>query len=313
MNAPSTNPGKPFAQESQAGIVIRLSRRTAHILSDQQETIAARMISKVKGLTVGDRVAFQKQGQETLIQTVLPRQNCLYRDYRNKTKEIAANLDRLFVVTAVKPLFNTSFIDRVLVFCTLQNIPCTIILNKIDLALEETRPLVSIYEKLGVQVLYTSALEEESLNELKHHLAQPALKIAALAGVSGVGKSTLLNHLMPEAQIKTSQVSHKTGQGKRTTSQASAYAYTRPDAADLLLIDLPGVHSFGVSTLSEKEVAAGFPEFTVRWDACEYFDCVHAAEPNCAVKEALEAGQIAPSRYLSYLGMLDEIRDARPY
>jgi ribosome biogenesis GTPase / thiamine phosphate phosphatase len=294
-------------------VVVRTTRRHVHIRDQEGRFAPARLSSKVAEVAVGDMVELQSQGGECVVSALLPRKNCLFRSYRRERRNIAANLDRLFIVTATAPLFNTAFIDRVLVFCTLQHIPCSLVLNKTDLDLAETLPLVQVYEALKMEVLYTSARGEGRLEDLRRALSDVGLATAALAGVSGVGKSTILNQLLPGAGIKTAEVSRKTGQGKRTTSQAIAHTYPRSSAPDLLLIDLPGVHAFGVSALSEREVTDGFPEFVQRRARCEYSDCCHLAEPNCAVKAAVDDDQIALSRYISYLGMIDEIRAARPY
>jgi len=219
----------------------------------------------------------------------------------------------LYVVTAVIPLFNTVFVDRVLAVAHLEEIQATLILNKTDLGTEDTAPLIDIYERLEIPIFYTSAKHDHGLDEIRSQLETPALSIVALAGVSGVGKSTILNKLVPEAERKTAEVSRKTGKGRQTTSQSVGYLYNRNETPDLLIIDLPGVQNFGVTNLSPRQAAEGFPEFAEKMAQCEYHDCTHTAEPNCAVKDAVDARELSASRYYSYLHMLDEIDEAKEY
>ena len=240
-------------------MVIHTTRRNAEIRTDDGRTLTLSFSSKVEAVAPGDRVALENRREGTVISSILPRKNCFFRSYRGERKIIASNLDRIFLVSAVVPLFNTHFVDRVLAFCALQAIPVTLVINKIDLDLSASKPLVEIYRSLGAEMLRTSALASSGLTELCAALADPALGIVAMAGISGVGKSSLLNRLIPTAGIKTCRVSHKTGQGRRTTSQAIAYPYPRLPAPDLLIIDLPGVHAFGVTHLSEREVVGAFP------------------------------------------------------
>lgn len=305
----------PFSlleQNSKQALVVSKSRRKAQIITADQKQLPAVIPGKLADTTVGDLVLYRLQGKQVLVSSILQRRNCLSRTYRKKVKTIAANLDMVFIVSAVQPLFNTSFVDRVIAVCHLQQIPHTLIVNKIDLDLEETQPLIDIYQKLGINVECTSTKISQGLAGLQKKLEDPSMKIVVLAGVSGVGKSSILNQLVPHADRKTSQVS-KTGQGRQTTSQSVGYIYKRDTGSDVLIIDLPGVQNFGVSNLNQREVADAFVEFSQMKHLCEYADCFHRAEPNCAVKDAVARDQVSESRYLSYLNMLQEIEDAREY
>lgn len=305
---------KGINKQSQAtGIVVSCSRRNAMVLVPPHELLPARIGSKVLDIVVGDRVTLSREHEHHIIVAVEERVNCLSRTLGPKTKNIVANLDRLLLVTAVEPLFNTSFVDRVLVVCSLRDIPVTLVVNKCDLGTEETDHLISTYASVGIDLLLTSAHEENGLRYLLPLLDDSELHSIALAGVSGVGKSSILNVLIPDAEQRTGSVSWKTGKGTQTTSMAQGYLYVRDHCDDLLIVDLPGIQHFGVSNLQYRQVAESYPEFVARAEGCEYADCRHIAEPACAVLEAVDSGEIAPSRYLSYLGIIDEIDAHKPY
>ena len=295
------------------GVVVSCSRRNATILLPPHRVVPARIGSKIDELIVGDRVTVREEADRFIVGAREERGNCLSRTLGQRTKTIAANLDRLFLVTAVEPLFNTAFVDRVLVVCALQHIPVHIVVNKCDLGTEETDYLIATYAELGFDLSLTSAKDEGGLRQLLPALANPELHTVALAGVSGVGKSSILNVLIPNAQQRTGSVSRKTGKGTQTTSMAQGYLYGRQESDDLLIVDLPGIQNFGVSNLEPRMVADSFPEFLALRDQCEYADCKHTAEPNCAVSDALDEGVLAASRYLSYIGILEEIEKNKPY
>ena len=294
-------------------LVITATRRSVHLLTEEGRTLKGRVSTHARDITVGDTVAYTVEREEAFISKVLPAKNCLARAYRDKKKKLAANLDRVFIVTATAPLFNEIFVDRIIAVATREEIPCTLIVNKTDLDLDSTLPLVETYEQPGIPVLYTSARRGEGMDTVEAAMRDPTLRIVALAGVSGVGKSSILNHLVPEAESRTAEVSHRTGQGKQTTSQSRGYTYPRSAAPPLLIIDLPGIQKFGVTHLTKQDAAAAFIEFQERARECRFSDCSHTAEEECGVKDAVESGDIALSRYVSYLDMIEEIEAARRY
>lgn len=294
-------------------LVITATRRSVQLLTEDGRTLKGRVSTHARDITVGDTVTYTIERDEAFISKVLPARNYLARAYREKKKKLAANLDRLFIVTATAPLFNEIFVDRIIAVATRDDIPCTLIVNKTDLDLESTLPLVRTYEQLDIPVIYTSARFGEGMAAVERALHDPALRIVALAGVSGVGKSSILNHLVPAAESRTAEVSHRTGQGKQTTSQSRGYTYPREGVPPLLIIDLPGIQKFGVTHLSKKDAAGAFIEFQEHSRGCRFGDCSHTAEEECGVKEAVDSGAIALSRYISYLDMVDEIEAAREY
>lgn len=309
MPRPGPQPSVPGGQ----AVVIGSSRRFVHLLDADGKAIKAQSSSKALDITVGDAVLYAYRKDEAVVTEILPAKNYLARSYREETRKIAANLDQLFIVTAVGQLFNTFFLDRIMTVAACENIPFTLVVNKIDLGVDDTRLLSEIYERIGVPVVYTSAKAGKNMDLLEQALADASFRIVALGGTSGVGKSTLLNQLIPGTERKTAEVSERTGQGRQTTSQAYGYMYQREGTSPLLVIDLPGIQSFGVHHLSKESVAESFPEIVERMFECEFDNCSHIAEHDCAIKRALTLGQIAPQRYDSYVRMIAEIDEAKPY
>ncbi len=296
-------------------VVISASRRHVLISADGHELLKGTCSSKaLTDMTVGDRVLFSssKPG-EVFVESVLPRRNCISRSFSGKTRNLAANLDHLFIVAAVLPLFNTIFIDRIAAVAHSQNIPFTILVNKIDLGVESTARLIEVYTHLGFRVLLTSAKLGEGLDDLRNILSEPEFSIVAMAGISGVGKSTFVNQLIPGADRETAEVCEGRGSGRQTTSQSFGFLYERPEQNGVLIIDLPGIQSFGVSHLTKEQIVHSFSELIEYQKNCEYSDCAHVLETNCGVKKAVEEGKIADCRYQSYLHMLDELEQAKEY
>ncbi len=259
---------------------------------------------------LGDRVRFRPVDAETgVIEEVLPRQRALVRlaptprgTYR---QIIIANPDQVvFVFSCAQPAPRFGMLDRFLVIAEKQEIPALILANKVDLVGEEAaRKMFGIYPPLGYPVIYTSVPWKVGLDALREQLKG---KISALAGPSGVGKSSVLNAIQPGLGLAVSHVSEATQKGRHTTVVRALY----PLQGGGYVADTPGLKSLGLWDIEPEELDGYFPEMRDLVPLCEYNDCSHIDEPGCAVRAALAAGKIAPSRYRSYVRMrLNEGRE----
>lgn len=259
-------------------------------------------------VAVGDHVEITPMADGTAFITAIePRRNYIIRRASNLSKEahiIAANVDRTFLITSlVHPVTSTTFIDRFLATAEAYRVPATLVINKLDLLTDDDRELLEavsyLYGSIGYQVLHTSAKTGEGIDELRSMLKG---NVSLLSGNSGVGKSSLVNALLPGLGLRTAAVSatHDTGMHTTTFSQM----FPLPEGG--YIIDTPGVKGFGTIDFDTHEVAHFFPEiFTIGAD-CRYGDCTHTHEPECAVLEALADSRIAQSRYNSYLSILQD-------
>ena len=266
-------------------------------------------------VAVGDVVTFESdvpQDQISLenpaaITAVSPRKNYIIRKSTNLSRQshiIAANLDRAFIIATIDyPEIKLPFLDRILVTCEVYNVPVTIVLNKVDLYRESHAEMLQafheIYEGAGYPILEVSALTGEGVDELRE-----ACKghVSLFSGVSGVGKSSLIKALDPSLNPRVGEISDVHLQGKHTTTFYEMYSL----ASGGFIVDTPGLRGFGLVDLKKEEIALYFPEMLKASEGCRFTPCTHTHEPGCAVKEAVEAGEISYDRYSSYLGMLDE-------
>lgn len=306
------------------GLVIRNTGSWFEVLPDGGAEVLPCKVKgnfRIKGLrttspvAVGDRVTVEElPGGTGFITAVEPRRNYIIRRASNLSKEshiLAANIDQtLLVATLREPATPTTFIDRFLATAEAYNVPAVIVLNKEDMWDAEERELAEairyLYEGIGYKVLFTSTLSGQGIADVS---ALVKGKITLLAGNSGVGKSSLINALVPGLNVKTGQVSamHHTGQHTTTFSEM----YRLPEGG--ALIDIPGVKGFGTIDFEEAEVSHFFPEIFKAGRECRYPDCSHTHEPGCAVLAALEDSRISQSRYASYLSILEDSRDHAKY
>ena len=258
---------------------------------------------KIKPL-VGDNVRIEILDEENKtgnIVEIFPRKNELIRP-------AVANIDQALVVFAVtKPTPHFNLLDRFLVMMERKEIPVVLCFNKKDIATSpEIAELEAIYEKCGYPIVFTSALEQDNIEEIRRLLLK---KTTAIAGPSGVGKSSLINLLQNQVQMETGTISRKIERGKHTTRHSELIAVD----ADSYIMDTPGFSSLYVNDFEKEELKYYFREFASYEGQCRFQGCDHVHEPGCAVKEALEEGKIHPVRYKNYLEMYTELKEKKRY
>jgi ribosome biogenesis GTPase / thiamine phosphate phosphatase len=296
------------------GLIIKSTGSWYRILAEDGREIDSRIKGKfrTKGITttnpiaVGDLVDYEiEPDQDTAVITKLhERKNYIIRKSINLSKQgqiIAANLDQAFlIVTLASPRTSLGFIDRFLVTAEAYHIPAKLIFNKLDLFSEEGLEILaeyqSIYESIGYPCYTTSALHKTHLDEINQLLKD---KVTLVTGHSGVGKSTLINALLPGSELKTGEISDWSDKGKHTTTFAEMF--TLPMGG--YLIDTPGIRELGIIDIEKAELGPLFPEFRQLMGQCKFHNCRHINEPGCAVLEALSNEEITPSRYDSYLSI----------
>jgi ribosome biogenesis GTPase len=254
---------------------------------------------------VGDRVRWQRSGDEGVIEHVEPRRNLLFRQDEWKTKSFAANLDQLLVLVAVEPVFSESQLARALIAAESADIPARIVLNKVDLpAIAGARERLASYRQIGIEV-HEVALK--TAPQAASALLEPLLgdRVTLVIGPSGAGKSTLINLLVPDARAQVGEISQALQSGRHTTTTTQWYWL---DAARTqALIDSPGFQEFGLRQLEARRLAGLMPDLREPAKACRFYNCTHLHEPECGVREALERGAISASRYRIYREIFAEL------
>ncbi len=264
-------------------------------------------IKSTNPVTVGDNVDFEMQDNDEsgVIYNIHDRKNYIIRKSVNLSKQthiIAANIDQAFLLVTLKdPQTFTSFIDRFLATAEAYSITTVILFNKIDIyskeLLKQKQDLEKVYRTIGYECLDVSAKENINIDKLKTLMKD---RTNMFSGHSGVGKSTLINKISPNLNLKTSEISIQHKQGQHTTTFAEMFEL--PFGG--YIIDTPGIKGFGVVDFTEEEIGDFFPEFFALKQKCKFNNCLHTNEPKCAIKEAVENNEIALSRYKSYLQLL---------
>ncbi len=257
-------------------------------------------------VVVGDKVHVECDDQSNAIVEIVPRRNYIIRRASNLSKEshiIGANIDRaLLLVTLHSPFTPREFVDRFLITCEAYKIPVSIVLGKAD-TLEgefeaEAEEFSAIYRSIGYEVLRLSSLTGEGIDTIRAMLEG---RTTLVAGNSGVGKSTLIGAIAPDIEIRTGEISESHHKGKHTTTFSTMYPIDNG-----YIIDTPGIKGFGLIDIDNKELARYFPEMMRLVGDCRFYNCTHTHEPGCAVMEAVKRGEVAWSRYESYLKIMDE-------
>ena len=300
------------------GLVIKNTGYWYTVLTDDGATIDCKVKGnfRLKGIrstnpvAVGDRVSLSPSGgagEGSWIVGIEDRKNYVIRKASNLSKQssiIAANVDQAMLVVAIRqPETSTTFIDRFLASAEAYRVPVILIFNKVDILDDDERHYLSmvqtLYENIGYQCLTVSATQGTGLDQL-HSLLQG--KITLLSGNSGVGKSTLINAIIPGANLRTADISDAHGQGMHTTT----FSEMIPLGVGGYLIDTPGIRGFGTFDIEPHELTSYFREIFQFSKDCRFSDCTHTHEPGCAVLQAVEDHYIALSRYQSYLSMLED-------
>lgn len=295
------------------GIVISRFGQHADIEDEQGKIERCNLRRGIKSLVTGDRVVWRAgneayHGISGVVEAVHPRKTVLTRpDYYDGIKPIAANIDHIIIVSSIAPEFSRNIIDRYLVACEDIGITPVIVLNKSDLLDDASAKLVDqelqSYRDIGYQVVYSS-MHGDGLNALKSAMKD---KINIFVGQSGVGKTSLLNMLLPEVEAVTGEISEGSGLGKHTTTTARLYHF--PEGGDL--IDSPGIREFSLWHLAAERIASGFIEFRPFLGKCRFRDCKHQIDPGCALVAAVDSNKIDAARYHSFLRILETMDDAK--
>jgi ribosome biogenesis GTPase len=299
------------------GIVLRSTGSWYDVRTPQGDSYKCRLRGKLrlKGfkttnpVAVGDRVHFEIEDEASksgLIVDIEARRNYIIRQSVHRTAHahlIACNIDQaILIATLAMPRTSFGFIDRFLVSCEAYDVPAVIVFNKTDILTDEglayQAEIMDMYTSIGYRCLDTSVTKHYHIDEFRALLDA---KISLLSGHSGVGKSSLINAIKPELNLKTSEISHYSQKGKHTTTFAEMFELWE----NTFIIDTPGIKEMGLVDISPQELSHYFPEMRQYLGECKFHNCMHVHEPGCAVREAFERGEIADTRYHSYLSMLE--------
>ncbi len=308
----------------QEGIVYKTTG-SWYIIKTEGTFIKARLKGKYKidteinstnPIAVGDRVQFRKvdsgsDEEDFMIEEILPRHNYIVRSspHNNRIRHIiAANMDQAILMATLRsPRTSLGFVDRFLVTAEMYHIPAMLLYNKEDIYsksdLEKYNKLKAVYEKLGYQTELISSTDPSSVEHVTDWVQN---KVSLISGHSGVGKSTLIENLIPDLELKTTEVSQTTEKGMHTTTFSQAYDL--PTGG--MLIDTPGIRELGIIDLERSELADYYPEMRTLQGECAFNDCLHLEEPKCAIKESVEhEDQVSLLRYKNYRSILDSLED----
>ena len=270
-------------------------------------------ITSTNPLAVGDDVEIEEEAQEektAIITAIGKRENYINRQspsHKMQHHIIAANIDQcLMIATLKEPKTSQGFIDRFLIACEAYHVPAILVLNKADIyrkkEMDKFELWKEMYEAVGYTIILMSIKERSGIDEVKSLLDG---KITLISGHSGVGKSSFINIILPATQLKTQDVSGWSGKGIHTTTFAEMYDLT----AGGQIIDTPGIREFGLVDISRQELSHYFPEMRERLQNCQFNNCLHINEPGCAIKKALNEGEIYADRYISYCNIMDSIEE----
>ncbi len=299
------------------GLVMRSTGSWYDVRSDEGHIMQCRLKGKFKimglkvtnPIAVGDKVVYEMEDENRntgMISDILPRENYIIRQSVHRSAHghlLATNLDQaVLIATLTFPRTSLGFIDRFLVAAESFRIPTVLIFNKLDLLNEEQivyqQELTTLYESMNYPCLFTSAIDGNGVDDFYNILKG---KVSLIAGHSGVGKSTLVNAIAPDLDLRTASVSTFANKGVHTTTFAEMFEID----SETFIIDSPGIKELGLADIETEEISHYFPEMLALINQCRFNNCQHLDEPNCAIKEAVSEGKIAQSRYFSYLSMME--------
>lgn len=295
------------SDDHQHGIVVSHQGGQILVEVESNDSIECKIKSNLGNIVCGDRVAIEASANQGYrVMAILPRDNLLQRvDGFGQVRAVAANISQLFVCLSVSPEPNLFLLDQYLLSAEQQQIDVCILLNKVDLLTDGDDPfeLQQIYRPMGYEILHTSVKTGLGMERFKQLLRN---HVSVLSGVSGVGKSSLTQWLLPAEDIKIASISAANEEGRHTTRASRLYHL--PVGGDL--IDTPGVRGFSPFVDSDRPIAHGFREIRVVGEQCRFHNCLHLNEPSCAVTEAAASGKIAASRLQSYHKILSQSSEA---
>jgi ribosome biogenesis GTPase len=299
-------PSSPSSAEHPHGLIVSAHGR--HVVVE--DGAGARILCHVRGkrsdAVVGDRVRWQRSGDEGVVEDIVARTNLLYRQDEWKTKAFAANIDQLLVVVAAEPTFSESQLARALIAAADAGVPARVVLNKRDLpAFGAARERLAPYAAMGPEIVEVALKPER--DDARSRLAPLLADRATLVlGPSGAGKSTLVNLMVPGARAQTAEISKALKTGRHTTTATEWHWID--DERTSALIDSPGFQEFGLRHIDASRLAALMPDIAAHATACRFYNCTHLHEPGCGVLTALERGEIAPSRHRIYTEIFAELQ-----
>lgn len=280
-------------------------RNLADVEDINGRIVRCHLRSNLGNIVAGDRVLWQEGAEAGVVTAVLPRASELYRpDSYGKLKLIAANVDRLIITFAPEPAAHSNLLDRYLILAASLGLQAVLVLNKADLlhSTADALALLNIYQRLGYTTYALSAKDENSLEKLRAELKSGT---SIFVGQSGVGKSSIIQALLPHEQIKIGALSEQVKKGRHTTTHAKLYHF--PFGGHC--IDSPGIRDLGLWHLTPDKISLGFPEFVAYTERCRFRNCSHRHEPGCALLEALEQNRISQDRFDSYHNIVNSLND----
>ncbi len=301
-----------LGQEHAGRIVARFGKQVEVVAVDTHgqpisDPVRCHLRANLASLVTGDQVVFQTTDDAGIVIACEPRRNVLERpDSRGVVKAMAANIDQLVIVTALEPALQPELLDRYLVATEVAGIPPLIVINKIDLLQDSEvsrsflASIKNLYEVIGYAVVEATTREAGGLDALSEHLID---KSSVFIGQSGVGKSSLVQALLPNEQVRVGHLHQQTRLGRHTTSTARFYAYAQGGS----IIDSPGIRDFGLEQISRTDVEQGFIDIRKFSDNCRFRDCRHRQEPGCAVADAVQKGKLSRRRLKSFHRILDNL------